>query len=237
MCLLVDGVPPSGFNARSSLGDFLDNVYPSLQDKDRPLEVVQEEGQIMYVPEGWYQASLPLPHPQVTGRGNEPPLHTLLESMWRASECADPSSCGQGECCGNEGEGEGEGAEEGGWPSPDIFTLSVRQQSSSPQAEDSLYFLTEKGKWLLQEGQGQRAEEVLRKATEGRDDFNSFYLLAKALIANGKLEEADKYLRLAAAANRWECLLLCCLVLSCLSSSKTYCDVCQTGHFSPYCQD
>ena len=61
-------LPSIGFNPYECLNHWLKNVYPALPSGSKPIEIVQEEGHVLYVPEGWYHASIPL---QSSGNNNE----------------------------------------------------------------------------------------------------------------------------------------------------------------------
>lgn len=51
-------VPSAGFNPFENLADWRDRVYPTLSASDAaPIEVIQEAGQVVYIPEGWHHAT------------------------------------------------------------------------------------------------------------------------------------------------------------------------------------
>ncbi|CAL1543347.1 unnamed protein product [Lymnaea stagnalis] len=52
--------PPGGIHHGYSLLDWVNNVYPNLPEADKPMECVQEAGEILYLPEGMYHATLNL---------------------------------------------------------------------------------------------------------------------------------------------------------------------------------
>ncbi|CAH1240090.1 JMJD8 [Branchiostoma lanceolatum] len=50
--------PPGGFWPGYSVIDWFTDVYPKLKDKTKPMECVLEEGEILYLPEGYYHSVL-----------------------------------------------------------------------------------------------------------------------------------------------------------------------------------
>lgn len=51
-------VPASGFNPFENLADWREHVFPTLLATDAaPIEIIQEAGQVVYIPEGWYHAT------------------------------------------------------------------------------------------------------------------------------------------------------------------------------------
>ncbi|BFZ08063.1 hypothetical protein BsWGS_11102 [Bradybaena similaris] len=52
--------PPGGVHHGFSLLEWVDHVYPNLTDVDKPMECVQQPGEILYLPEGTYHATLNL---------------------------------------------------------------------------------------------------------------------------------------------------------------------------------
>eukprot|EP00434_Breviolum_minutum_P004550 symbB.v1.2.004013.t1/scaffold225.1/size261367/14 len=48
--------PGDGPGGGFSLSDWIQLVYPSLEDDQRPLECIVEAGDVVYVPDGWYHA-------------------------------------------------------------------------------------------------------------------------------------------------------------------------------------
>ena len=53
-------IPKEGFSPWETHIEWLDVVSPSLAQKDRPLEVTQRPGEVLYIPEGWYHATVSL---------------------------------------------------------------------------------------------------------------------------------------------------------------------------------
>lgn len=56
----ISKTPPGGVYHGYTLLDWVERVYPNLEDKDKPLECVQRGGEILYLPEGYYHATLNL---------------------------------------------------------------------------------------------------------------------------------------------------------------------------------
>jgi len=52
--------PPGGVWPGYSQVDWINQIYPNLSDEDKPIECIQEPGEILYVPEGWYHAVINL---------------------------------------------------------------------------------------------------------------------------------------------------------------------------------
>ncbi|CAG5132383.1 unnamed protein product [Candidula unifasciata] len=52
--------PPGGVHHGFSVLEWVDHVYPNLTDVDKPIECVQQPGEILYLPEGTYHATLNL---------------------------------------------------------------------------------------------------------------------------------------------------------------------------------
>ena len=50
--------PPGGFWPGFSSNDWYNTVYPQLSDAQKPMECVQTEGQIIYIPEFWWHSEL-----------------------------------------------------------------------------------------------------------------------------------------------------------------------------------
>lgn len=51
-------IPSTGFHPQENLHDWLRDIYPSLTMNDaQPIEILQNAGDIVYVPEGWYHAT------------------------------------------------------------------------------------------------------------------------------------------------------------------------------------
>jgi hypothetical protein len=192
MC--IDRMPSAGYKPNSTLQDWYTNVYPTLNDKEKPYEFIQEEGEIVYIPEGWYHASIPMPHPQLAV--STPALHTMLSSLHQstADELLSNTTHNTKEAVGN----------------GIIFTLSVRQRSVLPELNTSVYYLTVHGERLLQAGKSAEAIELMQTATNGKDDFRYVHLMARALAANGEVEEAEKFFRFAITANR--CVITCDMI-------------------------
>ena len=62
-------VPSDGFNPLENLHDWREQVLPKLTSSDlAPYEVIQEAGQVVYVPEGWYHATQTLSAESVSVR-------------------------------------------------------------------------------------------------------------------------------------------------------------------------
>ncbi len=38
--------------------DWYLHIYPTLEDKDKPIEIIQEPGEVIYVPSGWWHLVL-----------------------------------------------------------------------------------------------------------------------------------------------------------------------------------
>ncbi|CAK0849712.1 unnamed protein product [Prorocentrum cordatum] len=55
-----DGNPPGGMKGDWPVYDWLTVVYPNLSADRAPLECIQEPGDVLYIPEGWYHAVLNL---------------------------------------------------------------------------------------------------------------------------------------------------------------------------------
>jgi hypothetical protein len=53
-------LPKQGFNPSFSIYHWLLNVYPTLTKAEKPNEFTQEVGETVYIPQGWYQASIPI---------------------------------------------------------------------------------------------------------------------------------------------------------------------------------
>lgn len=178
-------MPTAGYKPNSTLQDWYKHVYPTLKDKDKPYEFIQEEGEIAYIPEGWYQASIPMPHPQVSV--SPPHLHIMLSTLAQSpiDESSD-NATGKDDVVDNR-----------------IFTLSVRQRSLVPELNTSVFYVTEHGERLLHEGKSMEAVQLMRQTTNGKDDPRYVYTMAKALAMSGEVEEAEKYFRFAIVANRW----------------------------------
>ncbi|XP_052781456.1 uncharacterized protein LOC128218004 isoform X2 [Mya arenaria] len=56
----VDKTPPGGVYPGFTQREWFDKLYPQLQDKDKPLECVQEAGEILYLPESVYHGTVNL---------------------------------------------------------------------------------------------------------------------------------------------------------------------------------
>ncbi|KAL5013202.1 hypothetical protein ScPMuIL_007472 [Solemya velum] len=52
--------PPGGVPAGYSQKDWIRKIYPTLSDDEKPLECIQEAGDILYLPEGFYHATINL---------------------------------------------------------------------------------------------------------------------------------------------------------------------------------
>lgn len=64
-----DQVPTGGFNPLDNLHDWRTHTAPTLGDADHaPIEIVQEAGQAVYIPEGWYHATQTLSAESVSVR-------------------------------------------------------------------------------------------------------------------------------------------------------------------------
>ena len=50
-----DEFPRLGFNPAESYKQWFDSVYPALWQRQLPIEVIQEAGEVLYIPEGWYR--------------------------------------------------------------------------------------------------------------------------------------------------------------------------------------
>lgn len=49
--------PALGFNPTHNLNEWIINILPKLKTSEMPYQVIQEEGEIFYVPSGWYHAT------------------------------------------------------------------------------------------------------------------------------------------------------------------------------------
>lgn len=62
-------VPANGFNPFENLADWRERVYPTLTGADaEPIEVIQEAGQVVFIPEGWYHAAQTLSETSISVR-------------------------------------------------------------------------------------------------------------------------------------------------------------------------
>jgi hypothetical protein len=204
--------PAEGYDPDSTLQEWLREVLHSLPASRHPLEMVQEEGQVIYIPEGWYQASLPLPHPQ----GQTATLSPLLSSIRRSSDRSPPS------CSAPDPSDENSSPQES-LPTETILTLSLRQQASAPEVEGSLFFELHTAAKAVAAKEFQAAVETLRDLSLSVTDFSSSYLLGTALVGliqeklssssahsqhqrrediKDLVEEAESALRSAIALNR-----------------------------------
>jgi hypothetical protein len=62
-------VPNNGFNDSENLEQWLQQTYPRLSAKDvQPVEIMQEAGQVVYIPEGWYHATRTLSNESLSVR-------------------------------------------------------------------------------------------------------------------------------------------------------------------------
>jgi len=51
-------IPSTGFHPQENLHDWLRDIYPTLNVKEvHPIEIIQNAGEIVYIPEGWYHAT------------------------------------------------------------------------------------------------------------------------------------------------------------------------------------
>ncbi|KAJ1432613.1 hypothetical protein B484DRAFT_311547, partial [Ochromonadaceae sp. CCMP2298] len=50
-------VPASGFSSYENMAQWYETVYPTLPPSKHSVEIIQEAGQLVYVPEGWYHAT------------------------------------------------------------------------------------------------------------------------------------------------------------------------------------
>lgn len=51
-------LPPMGFDPAETMSTWIERVYPRLLQKHMPLEIIQEAGQVVYIPEGWYHSTM-----------------------------------------------------------------------------------------------------------------------------------------------------------------------------------
>ena len=182
MLLVRAGTLPSiGFNPRESLRRWLDTVYPSLSSTSRPVEITQEQGQVLYLPEGWYHASVALPPPPSAlsplpsqGGAGARDFHALLSLC---GECAGAPLHGlRGNSSGDD---PALAAASSSSPLPrppphaHSYALSIRQQAPAPEIIRSEFYHAQRGRKLLQQGQHEDAIETLLRAValgSGTDD-------------------------------------------------------------------
>jgi hypothetical protein len=172
-----------GFDPGSSLQDWLHEVLPTLSPSHQPIEMIQEEGHTIYVPEGWFQASLPLPHPQGHSAFLAPLLSSIQHHSHKAGNvCESPALDSSHESLRHESSSRSSRSSSS--PSS-ILTLSLRQRGSEPEVSSSLFFQTSKARAALAERDYHSAIEILRAATKGHGstEFSSTYLLGQALFA------------------------------------------------------
>jgi hypothetical protein len=183
-------------------------VLRSLPAARQPMEMVQEEGQVIYIPEGWYQASLPLPHPQGGSAFLSPLLSSIRHSTHHPSSCSSDPSLGEGP------------PQDSASATEIILTLSLRQTAAAPEVEGSLYFQLHRAAEALAAKEHLAAVEILRDLSVSFTEFSSSYLLGKALaeliqekvssshsprreeLSQDLVEEAQTALRRAIALNR-----------------------------------
>lgn len=187
-----------GYDPKSSLQDWLHEVYPALKASHLPIEMIQEEGQVIYIPEGWYQASIPLPHPQ----GQSAYLYQLLSSIQHSTI---------GSCSANDKFTRIETEES-------IVTLSLRQSAIVPEINTSLFYRISMATEAIQAKEYFTAIDILRDVTMSITEFSSTYLLGKAIVglidekishshrrdelSKDLIDEAEQALKRSIALNR-----------------------------------
>lgn len=155
--------PVEGYDPKSSLQDWLHEVLPSLKASHLPIEMIQEEGQVIYIPEGWFQASVPLPHPQ----GQSAYLAPLLSSI----KDSTPESCASISIKKNNNVDES------------VVTLSLRQSAIVPEITTSLFYRISMATEAIKAKEYYTAIDILRDTTMSVTEFTSTYLLGKAICA------------------------------------------------------
>mmetsp|Transcript_2674 Transcript_2674/g.4005 ORF Transcript_2674/g.4005 Transcript_2674/m.4005 type:complete len:442 (-) Transcript_2674:119-1444(-) len=170
-------VPP--FDPDLPLQNWLDTVYPDLSLSERPIEIIQEEGFVIYIPEGWYRAYIPLP-PSHSSPSSIQILLNNFDCLTQPTQQCDNSSIHH----------------------DTVYSLSLQQYADSPELSALSYFHMHFGQRSIENGDIPDALEHLNNAVRRENDFASFYLLGKLLVENGDHALGEKYLRRATILNR-----------------------------------
>ena len=216
---IVGTLPSVGFNPHDSLEHWLQHVYPSLGSSSRPVEVLQEEGQVLYVPEGWYHASLP----SSASFKSDPPditktsaLHTLLTSCGGQ---ALPPLHGHNSSRTTDTDTDATAAPLSSPPPYHPYALSIQQQASAPEIIHSEYYYCQRGKKFLSQlkyasaiesflqgvALGAGVEEVDITASSpfsAKNDFSLVLSLGDAFAAVGEIQKAERAFLFAISLNR-----------------------------------
>lgn len=195
--------PIEGFNPDSTLRDWIEEVYPKLAQSSRPEEIIQEEGQVIYIPEGWYQASLPLPHPQGLSATLSPLLERIRQQSMIHSSNLHDNDCNIGDTPKyNNNNHENQHPHEHHdhlrtEHSHHILTLSIRQSDVEPVMNTSLFFQTRLAESLIESKEYEKAISMLRDVVESYTDFTASHLLGKSILGviDKKLTQSSSHKR------------------------------------------
>lgn len=88
-------LPSTGFDPSTSIYYWLETVYPFLSKSDRPIELIQEAGQTVYIPQSWYRASIPIgifDESQLTSVGKSLQRYLMTPSfaLWIQERALEP---------------------------------------------------------------------------------------------------------------------------------------------------
>ena len=208
----------------------MENIYPTLSSSSKPVEITQEVGQVLYIPEGWYHASVPLEAATVLSVPIvSPPLSSGPVYTSQRSETPDfyslLTSCGG--CVAaplhadhvNNTDDDFSFAESTPSSVPHTYALSIQQEASSPEVIHSEFYHIERGKKLMSQAKyenaidtflqgvalGQGVDEVDIGSSEPFSVHNDYSLvgwLGTAYAAVGDIVKAEKSLVFAISLNR-----------------------------------
>lgn len=223
-------LPSSGFNPLKPLTQWLTDVYPTLSSSEKPLEITQEEGQVLYIPEGWYRASFPTTttspntrDPRDVSSSSPTASATLPAEQQPKTSLALYSllaNCGRHNVTPQHSGGHNHSMTDS-MQTVKHAALSLHQQAAAPEVVHSEYYLTQRGLKLLAQGQIGAAIDTLLQgvglgaAAAGGDvvgrsgvysPHNSFILLhtlGEAYSAAGDISAAEEAFVYAISLNRW----------------------------------